>query len=120
MVSYVVHLLLQSSLGLGQHVDLVLLGLKVIENLLVGLLQGSFLSAQRRYGFIQNTHLLGQVLHLDGEEKSRKLISSTHHQSCNVKEACSDTSLTHLILQSMSVFLHFGQGYLQIVHVSFQ
>lgn len=75
--SHIVHLLLQPGLCLGEHVDFVLLGLEVVQNLLVSFQQGGFLSAQSRDGFIQNRHLLGQILHLDGEENSSAPPSST-------------------------------------------
>lgn len=44
--TYVIHLLLQLQFRLGQCVDLVFLGLKVIQGLLVGLLQSFLLFGQ--------------------------------------------------------------------------
>lgn len=83
---YTVHLLLQSSFCLGQHVDLILLRLKVVQSLLVSFLQSGLLSGQRRYGFIQNTHLLGKVLHLKGWKRISVSVS--------VKEPCGDAVLS--------------------------
>lgn len=73
-VTYTVHLLLQSNFCLDEHVDFVLLSLKVVQNLLMSFLQGTFLSVQRSDGFIQNTHLLRQVLHLHVEEKQKPTV----------------------------------------------
>lgn len=61
-------MLLQLHFGLGQGVDLVFLGLQVIQRLLVGLLKGLLLLGQLDNGLIQPGHLLCEVLDLRGEK----------------------------------------------------
>ena len=65
--THIIHLLLQLDFRLGQGVDLVLLSLKVIQGLLVGLLQSFLLLGQLGNDLIQPSHLFCQVLHLLAE-----------------------------------------------------
>lgn len=108
--SHIVDLLLQSKFRLHQHVDLVLLGLEVIQNLLVGLLKSNLLSVQSCDGLIQNGHLLRQVLHL----KPTKATSRPQVPPRPLR------SSPYLVLHSVPVLLHFGESHFQVIHVSLQ
>lgn len=125
-VAYTVHLLFQSKLCLDEHVDLVFLSLKVVQNLLMSFLQGTFLSVKRPDGLVQHTHLLGQVLHLHMEEKQTKP-NKQKKDSGSISLVLNVTQLVrfperlkHLVLHSVSILLHFGQRHLQVVHVPLQ
>lgn len=90
--SHIVDLLLQAEFDLGQHVDLVLLRLEVLQNLPVGLLKSGLLSVQRSYGFVQDGHLLREVLHLGRHNQPHSSGSSASEEvsslPCSPLRAC--------------------------------
>ena len=65
LFSYIIHLLFQLCLGLGQSVDFVFLCLEIIKCLLVALLEGFLLFSQLGNGIILRRHLLCQIFHLN-------------------------------------------------------
>lgn len=69
--THIIYLLLQLDLGLGQHVDLVLLCLEVLQGLLMSLLECLLLIGQLQDGLVQGGHLLSQVLHLWSSQQGR-------------------------------------------------